>query len=134
MPADALAYQGSFNLLNPTVNLRGHQWGHGYVPEAMQGIINHISKTRKIRAIEVQFAAENHKSQRVMENIDISDDPPSEYIGRYKEKLGEEGYKIACEQNALPENFETLEYNDFLAKRRVLMSETVKKAFKELCK
>ena len=23
MPADALAYQGSFNLLNPTVNLRG---------------------------------------------------------------------------------------------------------------
>ena len=67
-------------------------------------------------------------------NIDISDDPPSEYVGRYKEKLGEEGYKTACEQNALPENFETLEYNDFLAKRRVLMSETVKKAFKELCK
>lgn len=67
-------------------------------------------------------------------NIDISDDPPIEYVGRYKEKLGEEGYKTACEQNALPENFETLEYNDFLAKRRVLMSETVKKAFKELCK
>jgi hypothetical protein len=67
-------------------------------------------------------------------NIDISDDPPSEYVGRYKEKLGEEGYKTACEQNALPENFETLEYNDFLAKRRALMSETVKKAFKELCK
>ncbi len=67
-------------------------------------------------------------------NIDISDDPPSEYVGRYKEKLGEEGYKTACEQNALPENFEALEYNDFLAKRRVLMSETVKKAFKELCK
>lgn len=67
-------------------------------------------------------------------NIDISDDPPSEYVGRYKEKLGEEGYKTACEQNALPENFETLEYNDFLAKRRVLMSETVKKAFKELSK
>ena len=67
-------------------------------------------------------------------NIDISDDPPSEYVGRYKEKLGEEGYKTACEQNTLPENFETLEYNDFLAKRRVLMSETVKKAFKELCK
>ena len=67
-------------------------------------------------------------------NIDISEDPPSEYVGRYKEKLGEEGYKTACEQNALPENFEILEYNDFLAKRRALMSDTVKKAFKKLCK
>ncbi len=67
-------------------------------------------------------------------NIDISDDPPSEYVERYKEKLGDEGYRIACEQNALPENFESLEYNDFLAKRRILMSMTVNKAFKELCK
>lgn len=67
-------------------------------------------------------------------NIDISDDPPIEYVGRYKEKLGEDGYKTACEQNALPENFESLEYTDFLEKRRVLMSETVKKAYKELCK
>lgn len=67
-------------------------------------------------------------------NIDISDDPPSEYVGRYKEKLGEEGYKVACEQNALPDNFEQLEYMEFLEKRRILMSETVKKAYKELSK
>lgn len=67
-------------------------------------------------------------------NIDISDDPPIEYVRRYKEKLGNDGYKTACEQNALPENFETLEYTDFLEKRRILMSETVKKAYKELCK
>ena len=67
-------------------------------------------------------------------NIDISDDPPAKYVGRYKEKLGETGYKKACEQNALPENFESLEYMDFLEKRRILMSNTVKKAFEELCK
>lgn len=67
-------------------------------------------------------------------NIDISDDPPSEYVGRYKEKLGEEGYKVACEQNALPDNFERLEYMEFLEKRRILMSETIKKAYKELSK
>ncbi len=67
-------------------------------------------------------------------NIDISDDPPIEYVGRYKEKLGDDGYKIACEQNALPENFETLEYTDFLEKRRILMSGTVKKAYEELSK
>ena len=66
-------------------------------------------------------------------NIDISDDAPSLYVERYKEKLGEEGYKQACEQNALPEGFESLDYFDFLAKRRLLMAQIVKKAYKKLC-
>lgn len=65
-------------------------------------------------------------------NIDIADDPPTKYVGRYKEKLGEEGYKLACEQNALPENFEQLSYPDFLAKRTSLMAQIVKKAYKKL--
>lgn len=66
-------------------------------------------------------------------NIEISDAPPAEYVGRYRKKLGEEGYKLACEQNALPENFETLEYPDFLNQRRMLMSQIVRKAYLKLC-
>lgn len=67
-------------------------------------------------------------------NIDISDDPPASYVGRYREKLGEEGYRIACEQNALPDGFENMEYQEFLEKRRLLMSQIVKKAYGELDK
>ena len=67
-------------------------------------------------------------------NIDISDAPPVEYVSRYREKLGEEAYKLACAQNALPENFETLEYLEFLSQRRMLMSQIVYKAYLELCK
>ena len=67
-------------------------------------------------------------------NIDISDAPPAEYVARYKEKLGEEGYKLACAQNALPENFEQLSYPDFLNQRRILMAQIVKKAYEKLCK
>ena len=67
-------------------------------------------------------------------NIDISDAPPAEYVNRYREKLGEESYKLACEQNALPENFEQLSYSEFLAKRRFLMAQIVKKAYAELNK
>ena len=67
-------------------------------------------------------------------NIDISDAPPAEYVGRYRKKLGEEGYKLTCEQNALPENFEMLEYPEFLVRRRTLMSQIVRKAYLELCK
>ena len=65
-------------------------------------------------------------------NIDISDTPPAEYVGRYREKLGEEGYRLACAQNALPENFERLSYPVFLSRRRLLMSQIVKKAYAEL--
>lgn len=67
-------------------------------------------------------------------NIDISDNPPADYVGRYREKLGEEGYRLICEQNALPENFEQLSYPDFLSKRRLLMAQIVKKAYRELDK
>lgn len=67
-------------------------------------------------------------------NIDISDAPPTEYVSRYRDKLGEEGYKLACKQNALPENFEQLSYPEFLIKRRILMSQIVKKAYDKLNK
>ena len=64
-------------------------------------------------------------------NIDISDDAPALYIERYKVKLGEE-YKTHCDNHALPENFETMEYMEFLSKRRTLMAQIIKKAFARL--
>lgn len=67
-------------------------------------------------------------------NIDISDAPPTEYVARYKDKIGEDAYKLACAQNALPENFELLPYPDFLAQRRILMAKIVKSAYEKLCK
>jgi len=65
-------------------------------------------------------------------NIDISDSPPAEYVKRYRKKLGEDGYKLACAQNALPENFEQLSYPDFLSQRRLLMAQIIKKAYAKL--
>jgi hypothetical protein len=66
-------------------------------------------------------------------NIDISDDPPADYVSRYKEKLGEEGYRKSCAENALPEGFENMPYPEFLEKRRKLMAGIVKKAYLKLC-
>lgn len=64
-------------------------------------------------------------------NIDISDDAPALYIERYREKLGED-FATHCENHALPENFETMEYMEFLSKRRVLMAKIIRKAFDRL--
>ena len=66
-------------------------------------------------------------------NIDIADNPPADYVARYCEKLGEDGYKLTCEQNALPIGFENMGYLEFLQQRRLLMSSIIKKAYLKLC-
>lgn len=66
-------------------------------------------------------------------NIEISDKPPIDYVSYYRHKLGEEGYRKACEDHALPDNFESMEYMDFLSQRRILMAKTVQKAYQRLC-
>ena len=54
-------------------------------------------------------------------NITISDRPPYEYVPEFKEKLGNEKFEKACYNNALPEGFENMEYNEFLSLRRSLI-------------
>ncbi|KMO86365.1 hypothetical protein AB840_08310 [Megasphaera cerevisiae DSM 20462] len=66
-------------------------------------------------------------------NIDISDYPPADYVERYRQKLGEDGYKKTCAENALPVDFEKMSYPDFLEQRRQLMAEIVKQAYQKLC-
>lgn len=65
-------------------------------------------------------------------NIDIGDDAPIEYVSRYKEKLGEYAYNLTLSQNAIPIGFENMSYEKFLEKRRQLMSNTIKEAFKKI--
>ena len=66
-------------------------------------------------------------------NIEISDKAPQDYVYHYRQKLGEDGYRKACEEHALPKNFEGMEYMEFLSQRRILMAKTVRKAYQRLC-
>jgi len=54
-------------------------------------------------------------------------------VDRYRQKLGEDGYKKTCAENALPVDFEKMSYPDFLEQRRKLMAGIVKKAYQKLC-
>lgn len=66
-------------------------------------------------------------------NIDISDKAPDQYVGEYRQRLGEIEYQKTCEEHALPENFESMDYLVFLEERRLKMAQVVKKAYKKLC-
>ena len=67
-------------------------------------------------------------------NIDISDKNPVDYVGEFRKSLGEETYIKSCQDHALPENFENMDYPEFLKQRRILMSNIIKKAYEKLCK
>lgn len=66
-------------------------------------------------------------------NIDIGDRAPDEYVSEYRTRLGEDGYKKTCAENALPEDFENMEYQQFLEKRRLLMADIIRKGYEKLC-
>lgn len=66
------------------------------------------------------------------DNIKISDTAPAEYLPTYKARFTNEQYTQMCYWHALPENWETLEYNHFLVQRRKLMAAIIKDAFRIL--
>lgn len=74
-----LVYQPETDVWNMGYNIRKDMWGNGYVVEAMQAIMEEIRKTREIRAVEAQFAVENHKSRRVMEKLGMVYDRESSF-------------------------------------------------------
>ncbi len=66
-------------------------------------------------------------------NIFISDRAPELYVDEFRTKLGENGYNKTCAENALPENFEKMPYDQFLVERRKLMAGIIKNAYLKLC-
>lgn len=83
--------------------------------------------------IETENQIANFTYLDYVTNIDISDKAPQEYVPHYRQKLGEADYRKACENHALPEHFENLDYLEFLKQRRVLMARVVRKAYDKLC-
>jgi len=66
------------------------------------------------------------------DNIEISDDKPSEYFAMVQKRFGESEIIEMLAQHAIPENFYHLEYDDFLQERRKLMTGIIKKAFNKI--
>uniref|UniRef100_UPI003AA8114F GmrSD restriction endonuclease domain-containing protein n=1 Tax=Thermophilibacter provencensis TaxID=1852386 RepID=UPI003AA8114F len=65
-------------------------------------------------------------------NIYIKDDDPKVYVSKFREALGNEAYETSCRENALPIGFESMDYSEFLATRRVLMSDMIREAYQRL--
>ena len=66
------------------------------------------------------------------DNIDIGDDPPSKYVPLLRKRFVTDDWHRMAEHHALPACWETMEYPDFLTKRRKLMAAVIRKGFEKL--
>ena len=66
------------------------------------------------------------------ENIAISDDPPSVYVPKLKERHTSDEWQRMHELHALPDQWESLGYWDFLDARRRLMAGIIRRGFEGL--
>jgi hypothetical protein len=65
-------------------------------------------------------------------NISISDTPPSEYFSKYKEFIPNDKMSKMIYWHALPKDWESMPYSEFLTERRKLMAGIIKDGFQML--
>jgi len=67
------------------------------------------------------------------DNISIADKQPSEYLPFYLNRLNPEDKSRMYYWHALPNDWESMEYNDFLVARRKMIAQLIKAAYQKIC-
>ena len=130
LDAEALLGRGKVrSRLDPAITSkkgieRHHLFPRAYLRDEL-GVVN----TKEINQIANMALVE------WADNIDISDESPATYWPQQiaKKKLSPATIEAQMFAHALPADWHTLEYADFLAQRRVLMGQVVKAAYTQLC-
>jgi hypothetical protein len=66
------------------------------------------------------------------DNIEISDAPPDEYVPELQRRFSAADWRTMHEAHALPENWQQLEYPEFLETRRQLIASIIRRGFESL--
>jgi len=66
------------------------------------------------------------------DNVDVSDDAPAEYVPKLQPRFADNDWRVMHEMHALPDGWETMPYDYFLQKRRVLMAQIIRRGFESL--
>ncbi len=66
------------------------------------------------------------------DNNSISDQNPADYLPRYLERFDDQELKKMYYWHALPEGWESMDYEQFIEKRRKMMAEVVRDGYKKL--
>ena len=114
------------DLLDPAVQgkrssiERHHLFPKGYL--AKLGITNTRDTNQIANYAYVEWA----------DNTKISDQPPAEYLPSMKQRFSNSKLSKMYHYHALPENWENMEYKDFLEKRREMMAQIIHEGYQSL--
>ncbi|GJL77147.1 MAG: hypothetical protein NPINA01_01360 [Nitrospinaceae bacterium] len=86
-----------------------------------------ISDTRDINQIA------NYALVEWGDNVNISDQIPAQYFPNLKERFSLKKLERMCYWHALPDDWENLEYRQFLIQRRELMAKVISDGYHKLC-
>ncbi len=99
---------------------RHHLFAKGYLKTL------NITSTRETNQIA------NYALVEWGDNSAIGDKPPCEYVPEYEQRYSSGDLKEAYYWHALPENWHTLDYRQFLERRRELMAEVIRDGYARL--
>lgn len=99
---------------------RHHLFPKGYLKEI------------KIKGIRETNQIANYAFVEWGDNAKISDMPPAKYLPPFKSRFSGAELSKMYHWHALPENWEQLEYKDFLEKRRELMAQVIAEGYRTL--
>lgn len=112
-------------LLDPTVQGYRMMEKHHLFPKAYLDSIGIVEDTRKNQVANLALLWWN-------DNMSILDSSPSVYVPDLRKRFNSEDYANMNEWHALPEDWEDMEYAEFLVQRRKLMSYMVRDAYHKL--
>jgi hypothetical protein len=114
------------DLLDPSIQAsrssveRHHLFPKGYL--AKLG----VSGTRETNQIA------NYAYVEWTDNVKISDQSPQDYLPDLKKRFSQPELETMYQHHALPENWERMDYRDFLEKRREMMAHIIRRGYETL--
>ena len=85
--------------------------------------------TQKISGIRETNQIANYAYVELLDNIKISDQAPADYVPQLKERFGSGELAKMYHYHALPDNWELMDYREFLEKRRELIAQITRKGY-----
>lgn len=85
-----------------------------------------------ITALQETNQIANYALVEWSDNIDISDMKPTEYVPNYKARFSDSELKLMYAMHALPEDWENMDFQDFLEARRKKIAAVIHKAYQKI--
>lgn len=102
------------------------------IVDGQQRLTSLYAVIRREAVLRENFEREHFALVEWDENIAISDAPPAQYWGRYAERFDHETQGRMMEWHALPPQWWTVTYEQFLAARRPLIASVIRQGYQKL--